>query len=301
MWALGIDIHCRNTVKDDIIPKNNETHDSIARKPRVVRAVSMCEAMPPSPDARFKSPTCSWPRGILKRRSRSLSESQLGSFLPLESISSLESSLDLGILDDQDGEESVEESISSSLGEKKSVRFNDVVSRQLFRSNSSILEQKARKQKKNMRRKKSRERHLSESDRDSDISQCFSDPGPCNDDISGTTTTSDDDDDETEVTTEVEDTPNINEVLKSIQKGATDNLSPDTVLDKKNNNSTVVYQNTTHHCDNDNASNNNINNNNKNDSKEESKTGKKKRKNNKKKDKKFEPSNNFIFQLDIEP
>merc|ERR1711860_126949 len=49
--------------------------------------------------------------------------------------------------------------------EKKSVRFNEVVQRQVYRSNSSILGQKLKNQKKNQQKKKKRAaRRASEGD-----------------------------------------------------------------------------------------------------------------------------------------
>jgi len=53
-------------------------------------------------------------------------------------------------------------SMSESSSGEKSVRFNEHIQRQLFRSNSSILGQKKKNQKRNQNKRKTRERHNSE-------------------------------------------------------------------------------------------------------------------------------------------
>jgi dynein assembly factor 2 len=92
-------------------------------------------------------------RGILKRLSsnrhfvgRSVSESSLDDIV----CSSLDSTIP------EDGE------MSTSL--KKTVRFNDVIMRQLYRSNSSILGQKKKNQRKSRNKKRAQERRHSESE-----------------------------------------------------------------------------------------------------------------------------------------
>ncbi|KAJ8917614.1 hypothetical protein NQ315_000097 [Exocentrus adspersus] len=98
-------------------------------------------------------------KGILKRlptkRSvgRSISESSLD-FACSSSFENCYTSLDSVI--PEDGE------TSTSL--KKTVRFNDVISRQLFRSNSSILGQKKKNQRKARNKKRAHERRHSESE-----------------------------------------------------------------------------------------------------------------------------------------
>ncbi|XP_018561977.1 protein kintoun [Anoplophora glabripennis] len=100
-------------------------------------------------------------KGILKRLpmkrhsvGRSVSESSLDDFICSSSFENCHTSLDSVI--PEDGE------ISTSL--KKTVRFNDVVMRQLFRSNSSILGQKKKNQRKSKNKKRAQERRHSESE-----------------------------------------------------------------------------------------------------------------------------------------
>jgi hypothetical protein len=52
----------------------------------------------------------------------------------------------------------------SVSGSKKSVRFNEIVQRQIYRSNSSILGQKNKNQKKADQKKRKTERRVSEGD-----------------------------------------------------------------------------------------------------------------------------------------
>ena len=96
-------------------------------------------------------------RGILKRGARCFSESQADY---LSSIMTPMSSMDSTIT-----EESIEES-KSSVESKKSVRFNEVVQRQVYRQNSSILGQKMKNMKKaeQKRRKAEQKRRASEGD-----------------------------------------------------------------------------------------------------------------------------------------
>ncbi|KAF2881948.1 hypothetical protein ILUMI_24221 [Ignelater luminosus] len=102
------------------------------------------------------SPTKS--RGILKsisnsrRFGRSISESGLDDVAWTSSIENCHTSVDSVI--PEEGE------MSTSL--KKTVRFNDVVSRQLFRSNSSILGQRKKNQRKAKAKKRAQERRHSE-------------------------------------------------------------------------------------------------------------------------------------------
>ncbi|CAG9865023.1 unnamed protein product [Phyllotreta striolata] len=103
-------------------------------------------------------------KGILKRFSsgrfsvgRSISESSLDNFV-YSSVENCHTSLDSVI--PEDGE------VSSS--EKKTVRFNDVVMSQLFRSNSSILGQKKKNQRKARNKKRALERRHSESEASGD-------------------------------------------------------------------------------------------------------------------------------------
>ncbi|KAJ8977465.1 hypothetical protein NQ317_014552 [Molorchus minor] len=99
-------------------------------------------------------------KGILKRLSckrfsigRSISESSLDDMI-CSSLENCHTSLDSVI--PEDGE------VSASL--KKTVRFNDVVTRQLFRSNSSILGQKKKNQRKAKNKKRAHDRRHSESE-----------------------------------------------------------------------------------------------------------------------------------------
>ncbi|XP_028136010.2 protein kintoun [Diabrotica virgifera virgifera] len=103
-------------------------------------------------------------KGILKGMSskrftvgRSISESSLDNFV-FSSVENCYTSLDSVI--PEDGE------VSSS--EKKTVRFNDVVMSQLFRSNSSILGQKKKNQRKARNKKRALERRHSESEASGD-------------------------------------------------------------------------------------------------------------------------------------
>ncbi|KAK9889599.1 hypothetical protein WA026_006970 [Henosepilachna vigintioctopunctata] len=101
-------------------------------------------------------------RGILKRHfpttrksfSRSISESSLDDCIGSMDHEGMDSAIP------EDNESGAE--ISTSL--KKTVRFNDVVSKQLFRFNSSILGQKKKNQRKAQKKKKALERRHSESE-----------------------------------------------------------------------------------------------------------------------------------------
>ena len=95
-------------------------------------------------------------KGILKRGARCLSESQA------EYLSSIMTSMSM---DSTITEESEAES-KSSVESKKSVRFNEVVQRQVYRQNSSILGQKMKNMKKaeQKRRKAEQKRRASEGD-----------------------------------------------------------------------------------------------------------------------------------------
>ncbi|XP_066145013.1 protein kintoun [Euwallacea fornicatus] len=102
-------------------------------------------------------------KGILKRISvsranfgRSISESSLDDFF-CSSFENCHGSI--GCVPEDDKEDY---GTSSSL--KKTVRFNDVVVKQLFRSNSSILGQKKKNQRKARNKKRSHERRYSESE-----------------------------------------------------------------------------------------------------------------------------------------
>ncbi|CAH1153895.1 unnamed protein product [Phaedon cochleariae] len=115
-------------------------------------------------------------RSILKRMPsqrtsvrRCVSESGLDDYVA-SSLENCLSSLDSVI--PEDGE------ISCSL--KKTVRFNDVVMRQLFRSNSSILGQKKKNQRKAKNKKRCMERRHSESETSGDEKKENSKKG-CND------------------------------------------------------------------------------------------------------------------------
>lgn len=279
------------------------------RTPRMSRTVSMCETEAGHP-FRLRGPTCSWPRGILKHRTRSLSESQVGAFSTSAALESASSSLDVEVLedkqrygdDDEEGEESVEESLASSLGEKKSVRFNEVVSRQLFRSNSSILGQRAKNQRKAIRKRKSQARKDSESEKsDTGINASESPSGES--DLTTDAAT----DDDTDVTT-----PNTEEGdyvadkdAKDIQNNNTRNANKDHALQSQ-----TADSNDNDHCqltltNKENAGMIILNNISKEDEEDSTdfivKTSKKKkRKNKKNKLPTFEPTNTLIFQLDMD-
>ena len=102
-------------------------------------------------------------RGILKRRSvRCLSESGTELLRMMSSASSTSSTI---------AEEDLEE---SSIGSKKSVRFNEVVQRQVYRTNSSILGQKHKNQKKaEQKRRRAAARRASEGDTPSSLNSNF--------------------------------------------------------------------------------------------------------------------------------
>lgn len=275
------------------------------RTPRMSRTVSMCETEAGHP-FRLRGPTCSWPRGILKHRTRSLSESQVGAFSTSAALESASSSLDIEVLqdkqryvdDEEEGEESVEESLASSLGEKKSVRFNEVVSRQLFRSNSSILGQRAKNQRKAIRKRKSQARKDSESEKsDTGINASESPSGES--DLTTDAAT----DDDTDVTTSNntgEGDDIVDKDAKDIQNNNTRNADKEN-LNASNN---VLQFVTAGNNDNDVCL--SVTNNISKEDEEDShdfiiKTSKKKkRKNKKNKLPSFEPTNSLIFQLDMD-
>lgn len=291
--------------KEEKTKDGSEGSKVVPRVPRMSRTVSMCETGT-AQTVRLRGPTCSWPRGILKCRTRSLSESHIGSFTPVAPLELESSSTDLKVLEDkqreykEEGEESVEESISSSLGEKKSVRFNEVVSRQLFRSNSSILGQRAKNQRKAMRKRKGQQRRASESDRENDQGQQSSDPLP----VAVSNSTDEDTDATTTDTTEVDDLDDIN--LHSISLDVKNNNNVNNSNSHIYNSSNANNPESSNHNEKENINNNKniIGNNSDGINNENSydgfvvKTSKKKRKS--KKNTTFEPSNNFIFQLDID-
>lgn len=105
--------------------------------------------------------TSSWPRGILKSRSRSrsLSDSHIHSHVDVISNNDFFTSIEC---DDDDLEMSEENELQMGSSPKKSVRFNEFVSKQEFKVNSSIIGQKIKNQKKAQQRKRARERKLSE-------------------------------------------------------------------------------------------------------------------------------------------
>ncbi|KAK3874152.1 hypothetical protein Pcinc_020883 [Petrolisthes cinctipes] len=263
---------------------------SVVRPHRIARTVSMCETISTHPNnLRLRGPTCSWPRGILKHRSRSLSESQLGDDFSAMSLGSAYSSIDMDSkLDGEDeGEESIEEGISSSFGEKKSVRFNEVVSRQLFRSNKSILGRRIKNQKKAMKKRKNRQgqgkTESSQTSNTATVSDGF------------TTTTDDDTDATTTDATEPEDvevSPNIDDVEHNLTNKNSSNMS---VMNQCYHESIRVTSSTAkdiiEKCDNKNEE----------DSDDTGfivKTSRRKKRNKNKAT--FEPSNNLIFQLDLD-
>lgn len=290
------------------------------RPPRVSRTVSMCETVAGHP-FRLRGPTCSWPRGILKHRTRSLSESHVGAFSTSTALESGSSSLDIEVLEDkqrygddeEEGEESVEESIASSLGEKKSVRFNEVVSRQLFRSNSSILGQRAKNQRKAIRKRKSQARRDSESEK-SDTGMTASESPSGESDLTTDAATDDDTDTTTSNTGEGDDKDLADKDAKDIQNNNTRNASKDKLnaigdilqsLTEGNSNDNDVCQVTM--TNKNNAGIIVLNNNNLLKEDEEDNTDfiiktskKKKRKNKKNKLPSFEPTNTLIFELDMD-
>ncbi|MPC17320.1 Protein kintoun [Portunus trituberculatus] len=286
------------------------------RSPRMARTVSMCETEASHP-FRLRGPTCSWPRGILKHRVRSLSESQVGNLPSPGLLGPTSSSLDLEVFesksryDDEEGEESVEESVASSLGEKKSVRFNEVVSRQLFRSNSSILGQRAKNQRKALRKRKSQARRESESEKDAGINTSSGDS-----DLTTDAATDDDTDATNSNTTEVDVDSDANNPKDSSNINSCDDVLQFLKTGKKNKN---MYKSTKHNNNNNNNNNSDDNSNNnsgksdlaseKTNKEEEEEDNsdfiiktskKKKRKNRKNKMPSFEPSNTLIFQLDMD-
>ncbi|XP_076029504.1 PIH1 domain-containing protein Nop17-like [Oratosquilla oratoria] len=239
------------------------------------RTVSECVDVPyddTSSDNR-RGPTGSWPRGILKRRPRSLSESHVGCMGSVGSFGSYSSSFDLEGLEDEvleKEEEEEEGNESSSPGSKKTVRFSEVVSKQLFRSNSSILGQRAKNQRKALKKRRAQERKLSESDQE----------------ITGSKKSDDEDDDEDEgVGAEEEIVQEMKEI--DLEGDIFDSTTCEEETTDTDNNNTQS----------DNNSKNNITN------KElapNKKKNKKKGKKNKNKIKSLELSNAMIFELDIE-
>lgn len=263
------------------------------------RTASMCETEASHP-FRLRGPTCSWPRGILKHRTRSLSESQVGAFFTSTALEAASSSLDIEVLedkkyDDEEEEESVEESVASSFGEKKSVRFNEVVSRQLFRSNSSILGQRAKNQRKAIRKRKSQARKDSESEK-SDTGITASESPSGESDLTTDAAT----DDETDVPNSGEGEDSVlQKDAKDIQNNNTRNASKDESADSDNDLCHIMT----------NKSNAGVVVLNSNVSKEDEEDStdftikmskKKKRKNRKNKLPSFEPTNTLIFQLDMD-
>lgn len=263
---------------------------SAVRPHRISRTVSMCETISAHPNPlRLGGPTCSWPRGILKHRSRSLSESYLSDDFSAMCLGSASSSIDMEIK--LDGED--EEGISSSFGEKKSVRFNEVVSRQLFRSNKSILFRRMKNQKKAMKKRRKRQNQGQAATSEA------SDTNTGSEDFTTNTTTDEDTDVTTTDATESEDVEgslnvddednNLNNNNNNISTGNT------SVMNENYHESIKVTSNES----------NNISESWDNKNEEDSDTGfivktSRKKRRNKKNKANFEPSNNLIFQLDLD-
>merc|ERR1712203_973293 len=80
-----------------------------------------------------------------------------------------------GTIIEEDEDENQLKNGEDSMGSKKSVRFNEVVLRQVYRSNSSILGQKHKNQKKAEQKRRKAGRRASEGDKpDSDSKTSFS-------------------------------------------------------------------------------------------------------------------------------
>merc|ERR1712043_28968 len=117
------------------------------------------------------------PKGILKRCvRRCFSESHATSQASINNLDWSNSILDVISSPASDSPPSSEENgvIDDFAAQKKSVRFNEVVQRQIFRSNSSILKQKRKSEKRTEQRLKKRgstvnmkERRASEGDAES--------------------------------------------------------------------------------------------------------------------------------------
>ena len=88
----------------------------------------------------------------------------------------LKTSLSSGTIVEEDEDENEEMMSGDSMaGSKKSVRFNEVVLRQVYRSNSSILGQKHKNQKKAEQKRRKTNRRASEGDKpNSDSKTSFS-------------------------------------------------------------------------------------------------------------------------------
>ncbi|CAH0554606.1 unnamed protein product [Brassicogethes aeneus] len=146
-----------NTHLEDIKPSEIETSE-----PEKTKAIDITSIYDQSSCDELSCNSCSpsLSKGILKRLSskrsavvRSISESSLDDFVPssFENCASFDS-----VIPEEDGE------VSTSL--KKTVRFNDTIKRQLFRSNSSILGQKKKNQRKARNKKRAHDRRHSESE-----------------------------------------------------------------------------------------------------------------------------------------
>jgi len=104
-------------------------------------------------------------RGILKR-ARCLSESQAEYLSLVTSVIDSGSSTSSTIIGEDIADQNAGKSNASSADSKKSVRFNEVVQRQVYRQNASILGQKIKNMKKaeQKRRKAEQKRRASEGD-----------------------------------------------------------------------------------------------------------------------------------------
>ena len=153
-----------------------ELEDNSGSKQNVNKASNFTPQLPKSKRARRCSesitrkersspPLSSRPRGILKRRGRSLSESHIGSLEEclgeelLDKYGSVEHAVvaEYGCLEgllEECGWQEEDEEYSNSIGSaKKSVRFSDVEKRYLFMSKTSIVNQLANDDKRAMRMK----------------------------------------------------------------------------------------------------------------------------------------------------
>lgn len=151
-----------NTENIDKAESNDENHEKVEPEetlPKVAQSESV--NIPASYESSSEEFSCSLSpaksRGILKKApirkfvSRSVSESSLDDFISCS-------------LDHESMESVIPEDTEVSTSLKKTVRFNNVVSKQLYRFNSSILGQKKKNQRKNMKKKRALERRHSESE-----------------------------------------------------------------------------------------------------------------------------------------
>ncbi|XP_050448416.1 protein kintoun [Cataglyphis hispanica] len=156
--SIVIDIRPNQQDSDD--DEEQENAEVVKRQPEKMHTIEKARSISESSGDELASSNGSmrYSKGILKsHRTRNVSRSMSESSADENSLPASCTDYHYDFIHDVNSE-----SDCSSL--KKTVRFNDVVSRQLYRSNSSILGQRKKNQRKLRNKKRAHDRRLSESE-----------------------------------------------------------------------------------------------------------------------------------------